>query len=90
MTEDAIKDLIVEVIQTCQGMKATELPVKLYEHHEALFMEICSALQAWSLHKLAADLVKEGRIIEIEYILPDMTNRIKSFYLPKGTQVKHV
>lgn len=32
-------------------------------------------------------MVEEGELVEIEYVLPG-TDRIKSFYLPKGTEVR--
>jgi len=33
-------------------------------------------------------LVSEGEIVEVEYILPSMNFRIKSLYLPKGAEVR--
>jgi len=33
-------------------------------------------------------LVAEERLIEIEYVLPTMNYRIKSFLLPVGTEIK--
>ncbi len=34
------------------------------------------------------ELVEQGEIIEIQYVLPHMDYRIKSFYLPKGTKIE--
>jgi hypothetical protein len=34
-----------------------------------------------------AELVSSGEIVELEYILPTMTYRLKSLYFPKGTKL---
>lgn len=33
-------------------------------------------------------LVQQGKIIEVEYVLPSMNYRVKSIYFPKGTEVR--
>lgn len=46
-------------------------------------------LNSDSVSKLILDtlenMVKEGSIIELEYILPSISYRVKSLYFPKGT-----
>lgn len=62
------------------GIKATDLVVQLVTQ----FISIDSV----EVVKVINDLVKQGEIIEIEYTLPNMDYRIKSFYLPKGTHIE--
>ena len=44
-------------------------------------------IQPSDLPMLLEEMVSEGHIREIEYILPQMDYRTKSFYLPAGTEV---
>lgn len=36
---------------------------------------------------LIDEMVKAGDLVEVEYILPTMNYRVKSFLLPKGTKI---
>lgn len=78
-----MKDNIIEVIKDCQGCKATELPVKLVHFIGAWDVELDN------LPELIEELVSEGKLCEIEYILPG-TDRIKSFLLPAGTEISQL
>lgn len=40
-----------------------------------------------NIPQLLDDMAADASIVEIEYVLPG-TQRIKSFYLPKGTEVR--
>jgi len=37
--------------------------------------------------KILDEMVEKGEIVEIEYTTPAMPDRIKSFYLPKGSKI---
>ncbi len=79
MTRDEAKNLIVEVVTELQGAKATVLAmderlINLWLEHDA--------------GDLFDELVADGRVVEVEYVLADMDFRAKSFYLPKGTEVR--
>lgn len=78
MTKNEAKNIIIGMINEKQGCKATELAADLvlmnFENHKPL--------------SLLNELVQEKRIIEIEYILPQMDYRVKSFYLPIGAKVR--
>jgi hypothetical protein len=81
MTEQIIiKNLIVAAIEGKQGCKTTELIV------------IPSLIQAvvemrGDFMALIQELIDEGRIIEIEYTVPNLDWRIKSFLLPAGSTI---
>ena len=81
MTTDQAKERLVEKIVGLQGIKATAL---------VSIPEIAVDLQEFDIPDLLDELVGEGKILEIEYNLPEMPERIKSFYLPAGTKVRFV
>lgn len=72
-----MKEEIVELVNDFGPIKATELVVRLIEK------------QGFTQNSLITDilneLVKNGDIIEVSYILPSMTYREKVLYFPKGT-----
>jgi hypothetical protein len=81
MDREQAKQIIVETIQSVQGCKGTELITKVAENNPEIFSG------DWSIPELVEDLVNEERVAEIEYSLPGMEYRAKSFYLPAQTNV---
>ena len=80
MTRQEIKDAIVERVTANQGMKATQLAAEADLAIEANpFMD--------DIPEMYEELVREGRLLEIEYVLPNLPFRTKSFYLPAGTTI---
>ena len=78
MNNEEVKNRIVEIVTEKQGCKATELcAIK-----ELIFKD-CKPIP-----ELIDELIEEERIFEIEYVLPAMNYRIKSFLLPAETQIK--
>lgn len=77
MTKDEAKDLIVQVVTEKQGAKATVLAA------EERLLAI-----GYDFPDLVEELVDEDRLVEVEYVLPDMNYRCKSFLLPKGSKVR--
>ena len=77
-----LRESIIQVVTEKQGCKVMELIAAL--DPTLLIGDVATneVLEALEL------LVKEGELIEIEYCLP--AYRIKSFYLPKETEVKIV
>lgn len=77
-----VKDFIVHIVEARQGIKGVDLGAKLageFFHYNLEGNVIIGILEM---------LVIEGRILEIEYVLPKMDYRVKSFYLPAGTIVR--
>lgn len=74
-----IKERISKIVNDSTGLKSTELAVKVV-------CEVPDCNTNEVLH-LIEELVKEGEIIELEYILPQINYRIKSIYFPKGTDI---
>jgi hypothetical protein len=79
MNKEEVKTFLVEKIVGLQGIKATEL---------FSLPEVAVDLREFNIIDLMDELIGEGRIVEIEYALPEMNWRLKSFYLPAGTRVK--
>lgn len=75
--DENLEKLLVELITGFQGCKATELIVRVVsKDHKIPGEKILSTLER---------LVKDQKIIEVEYVLPDMDYRCKSLYFPLGT-----
>ena len=79
MSNEDAKVLLLDKIVGLQGIKATQL---------VALPEIAVPLQDFDIPNLLDELVQEGKIIEIEYKLPEMDWRVKSFYLPAGTEIR--
>lgn len=77
MNRSEWEGIIVAEVTNKQGCKGTELATALALRcpEEDFPGEIID------------DLVKQKRLIEVEYCLPSINYRLKSFYLPAGTQV---
>lgn len=76
MNKQEQKQLIVDTVTSTQGCKATELAAK---------KDI--ALNCEDLPELIAELIQEDQLVEVEYVLPNLNYRVKSFLLPAHTKV---
>ena len=77
-----IKRQIVAAVDGKQGCKATELIA------DANLVEALVEFGAHRLMELVDQLIIDGLLIEIEYIVPTIHWRIKSFLLPAGSEVR--
>lgn len=78
MTRKEAKDCLALAIKNANGCKGTEVPLLVKENIFEIKDDITNLLE---------EMVEEGLIMEVQYVLPHLPNRIKSFYLPKGTEV---
>jgi hypothetical protein len=67
-----------------QGCKAVNLACQ----EEIIELDFLSSGN--SLPEMVEELIEEGRLVEVEYTLPQLSFRLKSFLLPPGTQVTQV
>lgn len=79
MDKQEAKQAIVDCITDVQGCKATELICN---------ERLASVVTQFNMVELLQELVNEKQIIEVAYVLPSMSYREKSFYLPSGTETK--
>lgn len=86
MTKKAVKERILRYITEGQGIKGTELIAQLF--NRAQTNREIAAISNADVPELLEVLVAERKIVEVEYRLPRMSYMVKSFYLPKGTEVK--
>ncbi len=83
MRLEDFKKLIIQRVEDLQGCKA----LKLLADRELINVGM-SLDGKFHMPDILDEMLAEGSIIEIEYTLPSMPNRIKSFYLPKGTCIQ--
>jgi histidinol phosphatase-like PHP family hydrolase len=81
MTSNEAKQEIVATVEAVQGCKATELIA-----HPAL-ERIIKEFGTEEIVRMIDFLVKEGQLVEVEYVLSSMPYRAKSFLLPAGTTI---
>jgi len=81
ITKNELKQKIVDIITEVQGCKATELSTNLS-------IDVLNALEVHDLPTILAELLHERRLVEVEYVLPQLSFRAKSFLLPAGVEVK--
>jgi len=76
MTKQEAKTALVEKVAFYQGIKAVQLVA-----------DLTPDLIDFDIPLLLEELVSENKLIEIEYALPNMNWRLKSFYFPAGTAI---
>lgn len=80
--EEIIRKIVLDNVEDKQGVKATLLAVKVASG------ALPYTPDDYDLPNLLDKMVRAGEIVEIEYILPSMPERIKSFLLPAGTKIR--
>ncbi|MCK9458262.1 MAG: hypothetical protein M0R80_01250 [Proteobacteria bacterium] len=84
MDKDAVKELIARIVADIQGCKATELPVHIANHvNPTVRQQVFD--NNFDFPDLLQEMIAEGKLVEVEYVLPNMTYKCKSFLLPAGT-----
>lgn len=83
MTREEFEKIIIETVERLNGCKATELAARVTEEvfkrgEQQLPFDFVEILQK---------IIDRGDLEEVEYILPNLSFRTKSFVLPKGTQI---
>jgi len=76
-----IEQSILSVVQSFQGVKSIDLLVNLCHG----LLNEGYKIDGDEVSGLIDKMVDAGMIIEVEYTLPAMPYRVKSFLLPKGT-----
>lgn len=82
MNIETIKDTIVNVVTRIQGCKAVHLACET----EIIKLDLGDR----NLPDLVEELIEEGRLVEVEYILPNLSFRLKGFLLPPGTSIPRI
>lgn len=71
-----VKDEITRIVVEHNGIKATELVVKIPA--SMLILDVTTAI---------AEMVRDNELVEVEFKVPAMPYRAKSFLLPKNSEV---
>lgn len=96
-----IKEFILEEVKN--GIKAVELAA-LVARAQAEDIDIYTETREFEVSRqipvkkysqapflnVVNDLIGSGDIVELEYVLPHMDYRVKSFYMPRGTNLNVV
>lgn len=77
----ALSEAILSHVNAAQGIKATQLAadVIIAIGGQAVDVDFVETLD---------QLIQDGEIVEIEYVLADMDYLVKSFLLPKGAKIR--
>jgi hypothetical protein len=81
MTKNEAKNAIVTTIESLQGCKSTQLAAE---------SNLINVFSNFDLVSLIDEMIKEELLVEIEYVLPNMDWRCKSFLLPAKSQVRTI
>jgi len=84
MKLEQVKSLIIQIVSDKQGCKGVELVTELASQ---VYMAQKEPSPEFDIPQILSDMADDGEIIEIEYWTPVMEYRVKSFYLPKGSEV---
>lgn len=83
-----LKESILKAVENgSKGVQVVTDAVVMLSEQGWSMDRLLSEASAASLPEVLEQMVKDGEIVEVEYVLPG-SNRVKSFYLPKGTDVK--
>lgn len=81
MTKGEVEIIITDTVAELQGCKATTLIAKLGKEHPELFTS------GLDIIAIVEELAKKHRLREVEYILPGLSYKVKSFFLPAETEI---
>lgn len=87
MTDDEIKNVILEVVYNLTPVKSVDLVIAVADKLRQLDRRL-DRHRLDSIPRYIEELVTSKDIVEIEYILPTMRYRIKSLYFCKDTVVR--
>lgn len=83
-SEERIRKELLKLVEEKQGCKAIELVVTATKY-------LVGVVPDDDLDKITVileQLVQEDEVLEVEFVLPMMNWRCKSFLLPKGTDIR--
>lgn len=79
-TKEELAAFIEDVLANTP-LKGTELMQRLVDYKPSTATQMREAMD------VAYEMAKQGKILEIEYVLPLMGYRTKSMFFPKGTKI---
>ncbi len=84
--EKMMKELIKKIVNENPGINGVKLATSVLE---SFYKEKRDWTQD-DYFKNLEELISQKEIVEIEYVLPELENMVKSIYFPKGTDVRLV
>lgn len=90
-TQQDIDVMAIEAVM--EAMSAADLPIKgpalVVESLKNLFEQYRIKVLSVDIVEIIQRLVDKGELVEVEYVLPDMSDRIKSLYFQRDTRIFH-
>jgi hypothetical protein len=87
-----VEKLILETVNTYGPINGSDLTSKvlteMYKNDELL--QSFFSVEYNTVSEILDDLVTHGQIVEVEYVLPGSTDRIRSMYFPAKTEINVV
>lgn len=79
------KELLVYLVKEHNGLKGTQLGAEFAQavHRD----KMAEVPEGFDIAQALDELAKTGDLVELEYVVPGMEYRVKSFYMPKGTMI---
>ena len=81
----SVKDLILHFVGLNGAIKATDLAFQVTE----AWCSQPNVPQRIDFVAVLEQLVKDGEVVEVEYVLPSQPHRIKTVIFPKGTEITY-
>lgn len=78
---EEMKNKLQDIVCASQGIKAVDFASR---------KEVIDLLHNEDFYDVIEEMIGEKRIVEIEYRLPNMKYRTKSFFLPGETEVDRI
>lgn len=75
---ERVKEKIIHLVNSHEGIKSQNLLAILSSDY--------IAIQNTELNEILLEVIKEGEILEIEYIV--LGKKSRSFFLPKNTEIR--
>lgn len=82
MSVDKVKEMIVNIVEEHNHCTAAEVAVEVTSNLDH------SAEPRFDFYEIIEELIKEGRISGLEYIVPNFEYRVKLLLFPKGTKAR--
>lgn len=81
---DTIKETILNIVKGSNGCKMIELASNVSLYNELRLAN----LETTDITKIIDEMICSNLLIEIEFVLPDMDYRVKSFLVPGDTEIR--
>lgn len=87
MNVDKVKEMMVNIVEEHNHCTAVEVAVEVTSNLHSLDHSAKPHFD-FDFYEIIEELIKEGRISGLEYIVPNFEHRVKLLLFPKGTKAR--